>query len=107
MFHRHARLEAGEKVEPGVALVIQRVPGGRDGGLHHDWDPGGGRDAGIGAFEIGAGNANHRERGSIQPDSGADDVFLSAEMIQPGVVLQDGHGMTVAELVVFGREEAA
>src|SRR5439155_2873632 len=107
LFDRDAGLEAAEEIEPGVALVVQRIPGGRDGGLHHDRHPHVGGDPGVGPFESWVGNANYRKRVSVEPDGRSDQVSLSGEARLPEVVLKDGDGMGVADSVVFRAEEAA
>ena len=63
--YRDARLQASEKVEPRVALVVQRIPRGRDGGLHHHRHPHLGRTAHDRAFKIPRADPDNRERRTI------------------------------------------
>ena len=104
---RDARLEPTVEVEPGVAFVVEGVPGGGDGGLHHHRDPDVGGQAGVSAFKARGGYADDLEWRSVEADVFADDVGAGSEAVAPEVVLEDDDGMSVAVFVISGSEQAA
>ena len=100
LFHRHAGLQAPEHVEPGVTLVLELVPGGRDGRLHHHGHPQVRGDPRVGALEAGVGDADDGERAAVQTDRRAHDVGARAEAVPPEVVLQHRDRVAVLHGVV-------
>ena len=112
--HRSLRLAAGdtgfqaaEQVEPGVALVVELVPGRRDDGLHHHRHPHVGGYPAVGPFEARIRDAYDRERRAVQADRPADEVLRFGEAVTPEVVLQDDDGMGVLVPVVVRVQHAA
>src|SRR5207237_7063623 len=66
LIHRDAWLEPAEEIKPCVALVVDLIPGRRDGGLHRDRNPHVRGKSDVGALEIRRGDTDYSERGAVQ-----------------------------------------
>ncbi len=103
-----AALQAGEQIEPRIALVLQVVPPiGRQRCSSGDRRPQLGEESRVGAAEFGRRNPDDRERRTIEPDRGSHNVLPSSISRLPEAVLEHDYRGAGIRTIVFGREHAS